>query len=120
MSMVPAIVTQILKRPNMLEGVDLSSITTLAVGSAAITSVQKQEILKIFAARGAMEGRAEESSMPNTYGMSEVCLLSLGSMTRLYRCWHPIHFSLSIIFFWYTGTLDHRRYHCLALRRSGL
>ncbi|KAG0146080.1 hypothetical protein CROQUDRAFT_93126 [Cronartium quercuum f. sp. fusiforme G11] len=71
LGLVPAIATQILAHSHLLNDADLSSITSIAVGAAAITSSQKHELLKLLAARGAMGGISDESSMSNGYGMSE-------------------------------------------------
>lgn len=72
--MVPAIATQILAHPQVLQNIDLSSLTSVYVGASAISVPQKQALLKLLASRGARRGDSDESTMPNGYGMSEVSI----------------------------------------------
>ncbi|EGG05347.1 uncharacterized protein MELLADRAFT_88020 [Melampsora larici-populina 98AG31] len=71
LAMVPAIATQILAHPQVLQTIDLSSLTAVYVGASAISVPQKQALLKLLASRGARGGDSDESTMPNGYGMSE-------------------------------------------------
>lgn len=71
LGMVPAIATQILAHPQVLQNIDLSSLTSVHVGASAISVPQKQALLKLLASRGARGGDSDESTMPNGYGMSE-------------------------------------------------
>ncbi|KAH9818886.1 hypothetical protein DFH28DRAFT_93917 [Melampsora americana] len=71
LAMVPAIATQILAHPQVLQNIDLSSLTSVYVGASAISVQQKQSLLRLLASRGARGGDSDEKTMPNGYGMSE-------------------------------------------------
>ena len=63
---------QIISAADRLENVDLSSLTSVYVGSSAINPSQKQTLFDLLTSRGALAAEHDGSSIIDGYGLSEV------------------------------------------------
>ncbi|OAV99484.1 hypothetical protein PTTG_06670 [Puccinia triticina 1-1 BBBD Race 1] len=71
MGLVPTMALQIISAADRLENVDLSSLTSVFVGSSAINPSQKQRLFDLLKSRGALAAEHDGSSIIDGYGMSE-------------------------------------------------
>jgi acyl-coenzyme A synthetase/AMP-(fatty) acid ligase len=77
LGLVPTMALQIISAADRLENVDLSSLSSVFVGSSAINPIQKQRLFELLTSRGALTGQQDGSSIIDGYGMSEVFNLVL-------------------------------------------